>query len=151
MLLTASTSRAWFISGLQGRRWSFCETSISVVCSTYRWLWLHQNDGPQCNTPVLFKQGTCRQQLCPQWHYLANLTEHICHLSFCFIGSIMWKHAAIHKNGSTQRVTLSSEDDRTAATGHRWSLDTWFLRYVNRQTDSHTRWLQYFTSLLGAM
>jgi len=93
------------------------------------------------------KQGNHRHQTSPPVLPPGEQDKTWHRVWFCSIGATMWKHDASHKN--RKYITLSSVKPRLqlTCTEISWSLDVWFLRYANGQTDMETRWSHYFASL----
>jgi len=76
-----------------------------------------------------------------------------------YIWPTVWKPDVIHKTGTIQRVTLSSEEDRATATINMYSKfrEVWtsgfeICQRADTSTDIQTRWCwsQYFAHLAGA-
>ena len=71
------------------------------------------------------------------------------------VGPIPGKHDVIHKTGSTQRIQLSSEEDRATAPDNTyrkfhevWTCGFWDI-WADGQIGIKTRWSQYFSPYRG--
>ena len=104
-----------------------------------------------CHLVISIKQRCLTYDWCRR---LANWTKYTCRLWFGPTSSFIWKHDVIHRTGSTQHISLASEEDRATSTGNLYRKccdicmcgfsDMWVDRQkdkqAHRQTEIQTRY-----------
>ena len=96
----------------------------------------------------------CRQQLCPQCRHLTKPTKHKRQILAHWLHYVQtWRHPQNRKYITNCTVVRGGPSHGQIHTYRKFS-EVWnavfeICEQTDRQTDIQTRWLQYFTSLLG--
>lgn len=108
-------------------------TEIKVICTKVKQL-LQQGVHlcSDSNSTILKQDAVGDGRFCP-WCHLANWMKHTHYKWFWPTNSIMWKHDFMYKTGSTQHITLPSEENRAQADRHadRNTSSTYWVKVIN--------------------